>query len=94
MNDSQSKASSRIRETGDPLVAWALRRTEVLTEGARSAGACTAQVTQRRQAHDVYPWCSEHGAMNRIGNKVWRCLAEGCNVGCLYPVPYDMTVLL
>jgi hypothetical protein len=85
----------------DPLVTWALRRLELLTEGGRASG--TAEVTVRRQANAIYPWCSEHGAMNRVGGRtaeaaatgpVWRCLVEGCNVGCRYPVPFDSSVLL
>lgn len=33
-----------------------------------------------------YPTCSLHGAMNRVGvdPSFWRCLVEGCNVGCEY----------
>lgn len=31
------------------------------------------------------PWCVKHGAMNRVSKDgIYRCLQEGCHVGCYY----------
>ena len=71
-----------------------MRRTEILIDGSRASGEAAGEIRMRRMARDVYPACSRHGAMNRVGNNVWRCLAEGCNIGCRYPVPFDVGALL
>jgi hypothetical protein len=62
----------------------ALSRLEVLTEGSR--GAAKAGVSVVYANHTFYPSCGDHGAMNRVGSDVWRCLATGCNVGARFEV--------
>ena len=61
------------------VVELAQARLEVLTEGGRAETENTVSV--QRFSAGLYPGCSQHGAMNRVGSDVWRCLATGCNVG-------------
>lgn len=53
-------------------------------EGARGAGERQGEFGLGDFPAGTYPACSLHGAMNRVStkNRLWRCLTEGCNVGC------------
>lgn len=63
---------------------WRTSPTLVPLEGARGAGERQGEFGLADFPAGTYPSCSLHGAMNRVSvnNDLWRCLTEGCNVGC------------
>lgn len=58
----------------------------LLSEGSRGSGERRGDPGLGDFSAGVYPACSRHGAMNRVGvdPSLWRCLADGCNVGAIW----------
>jgi hypothetical protein len=59
-------------------------------EGRRGAGERAGSYGLADFQAGIYPACSEHGAMLCVrgaaaGESLWRCLVEGCNIGCVCP---------
>lgn len=55
-----------------------------LDDGTRGTGANAGTPVLAMFKPGAYPACTKHGAMNALGNDIWRCLAFGCNVGTRY----------
>lgn len=60
-------------------------------EGRRGAGERAGEFGLATFPAGEYPACSEHGALICVrgrsrsedgGTSLWRCLVEGCNIGC------------
>lgn len=68
---------------------------EPLTEGTRGDGAHRGEVGVADFPAGVYPACSLHGALIRVGADpaIWRCLVHSCNAGAMTPTPWAVVTV-
>ena len=63
---------------------WAPSTRLTKLEGRRGSGEAAGEFGEATFPAGTYPACSEHGAMNCVKRgepSLWRCLADGCNIG-------------
>jgi hypothetical protein len=77
------------------MTGWRADPTSVepLEEGTRGRGERRGQVGVAVFMAGIYPACSLHGALIRVGSDpaIWRCLVHSCNAGAITPTPWRAT---